>query len=211
MGLKASTDARAVDVLCGHVVLFLALVAVAAGCGSTRTSPTSHVVSVSGRIGPLQIDKSDRRAVIAFAGRPQWEGHGRMPSFAAYDSLGYSCSATATPDNYPLAPGRPYCETVFWINERTGRMEAFFTGAAGYVESHGVRVGMATATAERLLHKRLLAGCDEDIYLSSPTADLTVAFAGGRVPLPKRHVVGGHVSALVLHSKHDQSGVFDCE
>jgi hypothetical protein len=193
------------------VVLPLALLAVVAGCGSTRTPVASHVVSVSGRVGSLQIDTSDRAAVVAFAGRPQAEGRGRMPPFAPYDALGYSCSPTGATDNFPLAPGRPYCRTVFWINERTDRLEAFFTGAASYSESHGVRIGMTTAVAERLLHKRLLAGCNEDIYLSSSTAYLTVAFSGGRIRLPSRHVVGGHVFALVLHSTHDDSGVFDCE
>jgi hypothetical protein len=73
-----------------------------------------------------------------------------------------------------------------------------------------VRIGMPTATAERRLHKRLVEGCEENIYLSSTTADLTIAFSGGTFRRPSLHVTGGHVYAFVLHSHRTDAGVFDC-
>jgi len=194
-----------------RVALATTLVAVAAGCGSTHTS-RSYVVSVAdARIGPLQLDVSDRAAVVAFAGKPQLEARGHMPLAAPYDALGYGCSRRTPPGSFPLAPEKPFCRTIFWINERTGRLETFFTGDPRYAETHGTRVGTATAVAERLLHKRLLVGCEENLYFTSTRAYLTIAFAGGRYRLPSRHVVGGHVVALVLHSRRSDPGVFDCE
>jgi hypothetical protein len=158
----------------------------------------------------LQLDKSDRAAVIAFAGPPAAERRGQEPTHAPYDALGYGCSRLFEASNTPLVQGGPYCRTVFFLNNRTGRLETFFTTAVDYSESHGVRIGMATAAAERLLHKRLLVGCDKDIYLSSPKAYLTVAFIGGRIRPHSRSVLGGHVYAFVLHSNRNEPGVFDC-
>lgn len=193
------------------VLLPLVLLTVVAGCGSASAPAAPYVVSATGRIGPLQIDRSDRAAVIAFAGRSQLEARGRMPGSAPYDALGYDCSSSAAAGTFPLAPERPFCRTVFWIDERTGRLDAFFTGDPRYSEGHGVRAGTATAVAERLLHERLLAGCEENLYFSGPTAYLTIVFTGGRFRIPSRHVVGGRVTAIVLHSRHNNPGVFDCE
>ena len=69
---------------------------------------------------------------------------------------------------------------------------------------------MPTAAAERALHKRLVEGCEENIYLSSATADLTIAFSGGTLRRPSLQVTGGHVYAFVLHSHRTDAGVFDC-
>ena len=73
---------------------------------------------------------------------------------------------------------------------------------------------MRSADAERLLHRRLYSGCEEDIHLGSPTATLTIAFLGGvarKEPASSAlHVTGGRVYALVLHSHTEDVGVFDC-
>jgi len=171
----------------------------------------SQVVSLDGRIGPLQLDVSDRAAVVAFAGKPQLEASGHMTLSAPYDALGYGCSRRTPPGSFPLAPEKPFCRTIFWINARTGRLETFFSGDPRYSETHGVRAGTVTAVAERLLRKRVLAGCEANLYFTSPQADLTVVFAGGHVLNPSRRLVGGRVVALVLHSKRSDPGVFDCE
>ncbi len=68
---------------------------------------------------------------------------------------------------------------------------------------------MPTATAERLLRKRVRAGCFTGIWLSSPQATMTVSFDGGTI----RHngtLRGGHVSVFVLHGLHDDTGLFEC-
>ena len=85
----------------------------------------------------------------------------------------------------------------------------FLTSDPRYSESHGVRIGMQTAQAERLLKQRLRAGCEDNIYLVSPKAGLTVAFRGGSVH-KSGFVTGGHVYELVLHSRRHDPGIFEC-
>jgi hypothetical protein len=194
----------------------VSLLPFALACSSDRTTGrSSSVVSVSGRIGPLQIGRSDARAVIAFAGRrPDAERRGRQFGSALYRAFGYSCSDAASDVGYPLLKGGPYCRTIFFINARTRRLGTFFTSSSRYSEAHGVRIGMKTAVAERLLHKRVYAGCEDDLYFRSRTAALTIAFTGGvthKIPGSSGlHLVGGHVYAFVLHSPRSDVGVFDC-
>jgi len=157
------------------------------------------------------MDQSDRAAVIAFAGRPDAEKRGR--GVAPYDALGYDCGSKRSEQTYPLVPdpyGPPECRTVFWIDVPSGRLENFFTSDSRYVEAHGVRIGMPTARAERLLHRRLFEGCSTNFYLpSARDRTLTIAFRGGVAP-HWRHVIGGHVFAFVLHSRRRDAYVFDC-
>jgi hypothetical protein len=56
----------------------------------------------------------------------------------------------------------------------------------------------------------LIGGCETDIYLQSKSTSLTIAFSGGREHPPTLFVTGGHVYALVLHSRRNDLGVFDC-
>jgi hypothetical protein len=65
---------------------------------------------------------------------------------------------------------------------------------------------MPTATAERLLHKRVDVGCEENIYLGN---SLTIAFVGGQ-RAQDGHLIGGHVYAFALHGWTHDVGVFDC-
>ena len=77
-----------------------------------------------------------------------------------------------------------------------------------------MRIGMKTAQAELLLHRRVDVGCEENIYLGKRDAALTVAFDGGhprRVPgSSELHLIGGHVYAFTLHARHSDVGIFDC-
>ena len=183
----------------------------ASGVAAAGRLGGSGTISATGRVGPLQIDRSNRAAILAFAGQPTAERTGGSPGAPPYDALGYECSATASIGDAPLASGGPYCRTVFYINDQTGELGTFFTAAAHqYRESHGVRIGTTTATAERLLHMRLIAGCGTSIYLKTKAAFLTVAFTGGRARPPSLTVTGGHVYAFVLHSPRHYLGIFDC-
>jgi hypothetical protein len=189
----------------------LALLVWAVGCSSGGTSGGSGTVRVTGRIGTLQLDRSDRADVMAFAGKPDAERQSREgPGFARYDALGYDCTRTRTPQVFPLvrsAP-RPYCGTIFFIDEQSGRLETFFTTSARYAEGHGVQMRAPQARAERLLHRHLVVGCETNLYVSSPAAALTIAFEGGVERMTS--VTGAHVYALVLHSRQRDAGVFDC-
>ena len=71
----------------------------------------------------------------------------------------------------------------------------------------GVRIGMPTATAERLLHRRVFVGCEATVSIGK--LPLTIAFADGHRG-PDGRLVGGHVYAFVLHSRSHDLGVFDC-
>ena len=207
-----------------RLALLVVLLLVTSGCGSSHRTVT---VSATGRIGPLQMDQSTRADVIAFAGRPDAERHsykGRW--FPPFRALGYDCAHKVELDTFPLIEtpnGRagPDCRTVFWISARTGKLGDFFTSSTRYSEVHGVRIGMGSAVAERLLHRRLTSGCEENIYLGSREAPLTVAFtggvthmvtthSGGQVVKATGHVTGARVFALVLHGRHSEVGIFDC-
>ena len=173
----------------------LAATVVATAC-DTHHPASGSALGVSGRIGRLRVDISERGAVIAFAGRPASERRGRSlaaPSPSArYDGLGYSCGRKTDPDAFPLVADGPLCRTVFFIDARSARLGAVYTDDPRYRESHGVRIGMPTAEAERRLHRHLRVGCETAIYLRSGRATLTVAFSGGRVQRDGT-VIGGHV------------------
>jgi hypothetical protein len=162
------------------------------------------------------MDRSSRADVIAVAGRPDAELRGVEFDSTPYTALGYRCSARLKDEEFPVLEtpqsGRhgPSCNTVFWINRRTGRLGDFYTSSGRYTESHGVRIGMPTARAEHFVHKLVYVGCEENIHLGG----LTIAFAGGS-PRKLRssaglHLVGGHVFAFALHGGRSDIGIFDC-
>jgi hypothetical protein len=192
---------------------FVALVVgVLAACSSG--APAQRMIFVDGRIGTLRVDHSDAAAIIAFAGRPDAERRGRAYGSAPlYRALGYGCTTHRSDLAFPLVTGGPACRTVYFVNARTGKLGDLYTSSARYTEGHGVRIGMRSVDVERLLHRRLYAGCEENIYLGTSAASLTVAFGGGVIRKDPAssglHVIGGHVFAFVLHGRNDV-GVFDC-
>src|SRR5207237_674817 len=122
----------------GRLAAYWLLPTSGAGHPSRRSAPDLRSssadagrYSVSGRIGPLHVDVSERRAVVAFAGRPDAERRGRSPAApfrsAPYDALGYRCSRGADRDAFSLVSGGPFCRTVFFIDSRSGRLGTFYT------------------------------------------------------------------------------------
>jgi len=137
------------------------------------------------------------------------EKRGTTDRSVRYDALGYRCASTPSGAAVPLVRGGPYCRTAFFIDARSGRLGMFYTAESRFVESHGVKVGMTTSEAERLLKRQLHVGCEPNIYLRSARASLTIGFSGGVV----RHdgtLNGGHVSVLVLHGRLHDPGLFEC-
>ena len=183
----------------------LSVLALAAGCGSKSES---HVISVSGHIGPLQVDHSDRAAVIHFAGPPSAERNGRYGGAPPYRALGYDCSASRARETVPLGPGGPYCRTAFFLARNTGKLAVFFTTTREYSESHGVHLGMSQAAAERRLHRRLTVGCTTALYFSTGTAALSISFGGGIEH--GTSIKGAHVDAFVVHGMNHDPDIFDC-
>ena len=105
-----------------------------------------------------------------------------------------------------------FCRTVYYLNSETGRLGTFFTSMPGFRDAHGVFVGMRTAKADRLEGRKALGGCLEGISIMSPSTIFHVAIAGGHVHRRGNELVvrGGRVGALVLHSRTNDVGAFDC-
>ena len=164
-----------------------------------------QLVTASGRIGALRMEVSTRASIIAEHGPPAAERVGRLNGSRRYRALGYGCSTKKSDTTWPLLSRGPYCRTVFFLDPRDGKLGTFFTISPRYREQHGVRIGMPTATAERLLHRRVFVACEENIYIGS----LTIAFAGGHRG-HDGHLIGGHVYAFALHGRTHDVGVFDC-
>lgn len=176
------------------VVLLLALVPV-----------TSH-----GRIGTLQLDRSTRADVVALMGPPEVEAHiyGYFEKADRLDALGYHCGRRYGPDAMALVRGGPRCLDVFWIDVRTGKLGNAYLVDRRFVGPHGIRPGTASATVERILHQRLNGGCVDELR----EGEVTYVFSGGhrvRIPGNLAHLVGAHVSALVLDG-HQNTGLFEC-
>jgi hypothetical protein len=166
--------------------------------GAAWASGGSGAIAASGKIGPLQIDKSVRADVIAFAGKPEVERSERVLGFAHYDALGYGCSTTEAPDNFPVGNSGPYCRTVFFIDVPHHTLEDFVTTSTAYHEIHGVRIGTSTADAQRLLRTRVSRNCLVVLHVDTSTALLRINFTAGRA------------DTLVLHSLKRTAGLFQC-
>jgi len=163
------------------------------------------VVTPTGRIGELRMDVSTRGAIVAAAGRPDAERTGTWNGSRRYRALGYGCSTSRFDAAWPLLARGPYCRTVFFLDTRDGRLGTFYTTSTRYEAQRGVRIGMPTGTAERLLRRRVFVGCEANIYWGN----LTIAFTGGR-RARDGHLIGGHVEAFAVHGYRHDVGVFDC-
>jgi hypothetical protein len=190
--------------------LLVLLVSVAAlalsGCSSGHRSATRRVVvTASGRVGPLRMDQSTRADVVSFAGPPESERRGRYDSYPPFDALGYECRGKPATDS----GGDPGCKTVFYLDTRSRRLELFYTEDRHYADAHGIHVGTATATVERLAHRHVVVGCGSTLFFWTRPAFLVMWFEG-RVRPSSLRLYGGHVVFLVVHSRHRNPGVLDC-
>jgi hypothetical protein len=194
--------------------LAAAFVALLSACGTSHSHAASHnevQVTPAGRIGPLQINRSSRAAVIAFAGRPTSETRGdEYAGSPRVDVLFYGCRAPKGVID-PVAG----CKAIFWIDLRSGKLAVFRTTDSRYVGPHGVRVGTRTATVERALHKKAGVGCGSTMNVDTKDAYLTLWFYGGKTHILRHpryfiHQVGGRVGELIVHSVKLNPGVIDC-
>lgn len=180
-----------------------------AGCSSSHGSGSRRVVvTATGRIGPLHVDRSERADVISFAGRPESERRGRYIDYLPFDALGYGCKGKRVTDS----AGTPRCKTIFYLDARSGRLAILYTENARFTDVRGIHVGTPTAVAERLAHKRVISGCFDGFGFPTKSAFLVMWFYGGKHVVRHRlpHLVGGHVGLLVVHSRRLNPGVLDC-
>ncbi|HJU36796.1 MAG TPA: hypothetical protein VJ716_05190 [Gaiellaceae bacterium] len=205
-----------------RLLIAAAIVAVAAGSvfairapggpgstgGSGALSGSGRVGSVridsGGRVGPLRMNRSTSAQVIAFAGRPDLD----QSYLDRYQVLGYGCAAGAgTVTNWYVDPVA--CRTSFYLVG--GRLSLFITQDRRF-EAAGVLIGTATGRAERLLHRKAVAGCNEVIGVQGKQTRLALPLTGGKLHAVGRrlHVEGGRVDAFYLHGRRDP-GVTDCD
>lgn len=198
-------------------VVFLTAVCLleAAGSSGAATDGSAVRITAGGRIGTVQLDKSDKSAIVAFAGEPEVDemDAGVYPG-SGWEALGYRCGPedTLAPLVASVGSKGPYCRTVYYLNSETGSLGTFFTSMHGFRDAHGVFAGMRTAKADRLEGKKALGGCLEGIAIESPSAIYHVITTGGHTHLRGNELVvrGGRVGAMVLHSRLNDVGVFDC-
>jgi hypothetical protein len=187
----------------------------ARGSSGAATDGTTTRITAGGRIGTLQLDQSDKSAIVALAGEPEVDetDPGINPG-PGWEALGYRCGPKDTLAPLVATAGSPgpYCRTVYYVNSGTGRLGTFFTSMPGLRDAHGVFAAMRTAKADRLEGKKALGGCLEGIAIQSPSAIYHVIITGGHTHLRGNELVvrGGRVGALVLHSRRNEVGVFDC-
>jgi hypothetical protein len=190
------------------VALFLAL--------GTVSEAASVTISAAGAIGPLRMGASTASDVAVFAGQPQVSTVERTESGQAYDTLGYDCGTGLHP---LLATTAAYaadsCATVYDIDPAVGTLVYFATTQRYFRDSHGVRIGMRTARADRLAHRKAIGGCLDVLALRTPSAVLMAFIRGGDVRTPSRangslEVHGGRVSAFLIESIPDSLGIFNC-
>jgi hypothetical protein len=161
------------------------------------------VVAAAGWIGSMQIDTTNAPAIVAQYGRPRAIGFDGNAM-----ALGYDCSGGRSDDAWPVGRSGKSCRTVFWTDPVTGALGDFFTSSPLYAEEHGVRIGMPTVDAERLLHHDAQGGCSDAIHEGT----LTIWFTGDTLwalPSHELRVIGGRVASFFLYGRNEL-GIFDC-
>jgi hypothetical protein len=163
----------------------------------------------AGAIGPLQMNRSSRAQVIAWAGEPNVDRVGRYVSAPRYEVLGYDCKPGAGTEKY-WSSYVIACQTAFYVVD--GKLSLFFTYDPRFREATGLGVGTPTKRAELLLHRKAIAGCTEAIGLPGKRTSLTVSVDSNRIRTvgSLNYVLGGHVDGFFLHGQRDP-GVTDCD
>ena len=180
------------------------------------------VVRTGGRVGRLRIDRSLRGDVIRVVGDPDADRIGTFyaPGAPNFEALGYQCGRRRRDTSQVTYYHGPWCVTVFYLNESTGRLAAFFTGSSRYRGPAGIRPGMAANIAERRMRLHATGGgCGYNGVRiggggSRDVARLHVNVNGGQLVSigPKRpyRLVGGTVGSFSLESNRDPIGLLFC-
>lgn len=173
----------------------------------------SGTVSTNGTVGPLRLDRSSAADVIAFAGPPDAQGTGDVVSgYPRYEALGYSCSSQPADGNSFTSEHGPYCHTVYYINQRTQELAAFFTSSERFTGPGGVYPSMPAASARSRIHQPAISGCRTGFFIK----DLIVEVFGGHNRLtsvnghPTEVLIGGTVGDFDLESAHHPVGLEFC-
>ena len=180
-------------------------------------SASTRTITLSGRIGSLQLGVSTQAAVEAVLGAPESEAEiSTNPGYAPAKALGYECSDQMTSGRQPVgAGGPPYCRTAYYIDAATGVLGGFWTVSSNYATSHGTRVGTHTQIAARRERRPAVSGCLSGISENSRSASLFITIQGGRTelstgPNPALHIIGGRVVSIAIERHDDPVGILFC-
>jgi hypothetical protein len=200
---------------------------------NARLAAISSPVQITdtGKIGPLSVGVSTRSEIVAFAGPPEAEAQRAERPQDPYEALGYNCipgtsshpdlsriELTSSPPTEEVTSGVPTqaCLAVFYVDENKGALAVFATTSSAYRESNGLRVGLATHTADRRAHTRAIGGCIDALHLQGGHVSLTALIYGGK-DMAHRHngntelvVKGGRIGEIVITAATDELGLFDC-
>jgi hypothetical protein len=197
------------------VAICLALLAMAGPAASGALGAGVTKITAGGRIGSLRLDHSRRAQIVAVAGEPEADEtvEGGYPG-GGWEGLGYRCSSSFASPPLVEAPGEGgvFCRTIYYLNLRSGMLGTFFTSEPNFVDGHGVSPGTRTAKAVAREGAQALVGCLQGIRLGTSVGSLDIAILGGHPHRRARNTVvrGGRVGALVLHSRRNDVGNFDC-
>ena len=177
------------------------------------------VVTASGVVGRLRIDRSTPVEIQAFAGPADYIGAGRfrplIHDFAPFIAFGYGCRhvrsggiPTMSVDKASGAPGDSHvaCRTVYWVNQRTGRLAGFSTDSRRFHTPAGVRPGMRLGEAKRREHRPTLMDNPPALDVETANASLLI-YASIVVPKHGDWHVGKTVAFLSLESKRHLIGL----
>ena len=200
-------------------ILGLLLMVTPAEAGTRVPRGGAGVVSASGVVGRLRIDRSTPVQIEAFAGRPEYIGAGRfrplIREFAPFIAFGYGCKRvrsggipTMGVDRRSGSPSysRVVCLTVYWVNQRTGRLAGFSTGSRRFHTAAGVRPGTSLAAAKRREHRPTLMDSPSALNVTGRNAVLLIYATIVVVKEGDWHV-GNRVASLALESRRHQLGL----
>jgi len=172
------------------------------------------VLTVGGKIGPLQLGVSTEANVVGAVGTPDATAIGNTGvSLPSYLALGYDCSVIpgAIPLVFQPQVKAPYCGTVYYVNVKTQTLAGFETTSSRYATAEGTRVGMTSVEAARREGQAPYGlGCQaSNIRLGN-----VGGYVGTATPAEVEIFVGDQpsdtVSALAMDTSANSVGVLAC-
>jgi len=153
-------------------------------CGSGSTKGGSGVVT-AGRIGSLRIDVSTRRAIVAFAGKPDFAASGAayLPpglNEAWFHVVAYGCPPMVARKGVESVSWSSGCETAYYVNDQTARLAAFYTKSPDFHTTNGIEPGTEQNVADSLEHQTP-HGAWGGLGVSSKSARLILPSFNGKV------------------------------
>lgn len=200
-------------------LLAASLASTTSGCGGGVSHGGAGLVSATGTVGPLQIDRSTPMQVQAFAGPADYIGAGALrplvPEFASFIAFGYHCTRVASGgipttsfDKAAGATGDSHvqCETVYFVNQETGTLAGFVTDSPRFHTSGGVHPGTSLVESKRREHHYYLSDVPPALNEKTATAWLSLDASTSNPKRPSSRP-GATIVALTLESNRHRIGL----